>query len=183
MRRAVVVDGNFVVYDNGTVFQIVDGLETPVKLSTTTGYYMFSYKKSYSIHRLVATAFIPNPENKPMVNHIDGNKLNNDVSNLEWVTAGENRRHAVRTGLVPHKYSRSSPHVMPNTKRSNMAYKRVASGLTQARLGEMVGVKKIEISQYETGKRTPSDEYLKRLADVLQCTTDELLGRTQEKGA
>lgn len=56
-------------------------------------------KVSVRIHRLVATAFIPNPDNKPQVNHIDGNKLNNNVSNLEWVTGAENHRHKMEHGL------------------------------------------------------------------------------------
>lgn len=56
-------------------------------------------QKNLSIHRLVAQAFIPNPENLPCVNHIDGNKFNNDVSNLEWCTYSENNYHAFRTGL------------------------------------------------------------------------------------
>jgi hypothetical protein len=57
-------------------------------------------RRTLYLHRLIANHFIPNPENKTQVNHIDGNKLNNSISNLEWVTCSENIKHAYDIGLI-----------------------------------------------------------------------------------
>lgn len=57
-------------------------------------------QKTMKIHRLVAEAYIPNSKNKPEVNHKDGDKSNNVISNLEWVTPKENMRHAYDIGLI-----------------------------------------------------------------------------------
>lgn len=57
------------------------------------------HRRFLLVHRLVAIAFIENPNNKPEINHIDGNPSNNEVSNLEWVTASENLKHSYKIGI------------------------------------------------------------------------------------
>lgn len=74
------------------------------KLPLNKGYPTIKFSKDGEwelayVHRIVAKVFIPNPENKREVNHIDGNKLNNKVENLEWVTSSENVKHAYDSGL------------------------------------------------------------------------------------
>ena len=79
-------DKKMALYDNGRGYKQV--------------FFCSNYIKSMRyVHRLVAEVFIPNPQNKPEVNHKDGDKSNNNVDNLEWVTRLENVRHAIGLGL------------------------------------------------------------------------------------
>lgn len=75
--------------------------------------------KRMRVHRLVAMAFIPNPENKPYVNHINGDKGDNNVENLEWVTPSENTIHAVKIGLMSN--GRKRPVIQYNLNGEKMA--------------------------------------------------------------
>jgi hypothetical protein len=75
-----------------------------------------SSRRTYQLHRLVAESFIPNPNNLPQVNHIDGNKDNNCVSNLEWCNQSHNLRHAYNNGLISREKESRNCHLRKLTE-------------------------------------------------------------------
>ena len=106
--------------------------------------------KLFSVHRLVALAFIPNPEGKPQINHRDGRKLNNYVENLEWVTGAENSQHAFATGL------RAQGEESARAKFTNEQVKYIRQNpdkLTTTKLAEKFGVCRRTISDIQRGKK------------------------------
>jgi hypothetical protein len=97
----------YAINQNGTVISLYAKhyKKEIVKKTDRAGYSTVKLSKqgkdsTQYIHRLIAMTYIPNPTNKPMVNHINGNKLDNRVANLEWVSHSENMSHAYRTGLI-----------------------------------------------------------------------------------
>lgn len=95
----------------------------------------------FKVHRLVAEAFIPNPENKPQVNHIDGNPSNNILTNLEWVTASENIQHAYANSLMSAGDRSGTKNTNSKLTEENVKYIREnPDNLTVRELGEIFSV-------------------------------------------
>jgi hypothetical protein len=92
-----------IVRKDGTNFYIAERILRPSKDRKgylNIGLYKKGKSKNYKVHRLVAAAFIPNPESKLEVNHINADKADNRVKNLEWATCKENVHHAIKAGLI-----------------------------------------------------------------------------------
>ena len=96
------------MFEDGSINKIVSGVESPATVhyvSKRRNYARVYYRENgaqhgFYLHRLVASAFIPNPNRYQQVNHIDGDTKNNRVENLEWVSPSMNMKHAYKTGLI-----------------------------------------------------------------------------------
>jgi hypothetical protein len=110
--------------------------------------------KTYKVHRLVATAFTPNPDNLPQVNHIDGNKSNNCVSNLEWCTQSENMRHAFNTGLNHNngEFNSQSKLTQEDVELIRTVYKPRDKEFSTVALAKKYGVHRKTITRIITGQ-------------------------------
>ena len=100
--------------------------------------------KTINIHRLVACAYIENPESKPEVNHINGNKKDNNVENLEWATCKENVNHGIRLGLCSHAKGEKSGRSKLTEKDVLQIKKLLSEGLTPNEIAK----------DYQVGART-----------------------------
>ena len=146
------------IIENGDVVSYYKGQKgrTLKNRYATKGYRQISLHngpKSAKVHRLVALAFIPNTESKPQINHLDGDKTNNSVNNLEWCTQSENILHSYATGL--------NSNIGVNNNRTHLTEAQVikiyrlahTGNLTQKKIGELFGICGMAVSKIKIGVR------------------------------
>jgi hypothetical protein len=142
--------GKYVVYNDGTIYSLSG--KKFMKEIDTNGYSSVKINgKLLSIHRLVGELFIPNEKGKKEINHIDGNKSNNRIENLEWVTPKENIHHKIHSLGKDHRGSKNgmSKLTLEDVDKVKLLYK---SGYSQNKLGEMFGISQGKISNVVNGK-------------------------------
>lgn len=127
---------NYTLFEDGTIFNEDNGKWIKGTSITKTNRYVKVHlgadhcSKFIPLHRLVAQAFIPNPNNYPQVNHKDGNRYNNSVGNLEWCTAKQNIRHCWGNGLHMEQHGELIGTHKLTTEEVLFIYKFRDSGLT-----------------------------------------------------
>lgn len=145
-------DGKYEVTDNGKVISYIRKYpKEMIGKITNSGYRMVLlydndgnriYK---NVHRLVAEAFIPNPDNLPEVNHKDGNKLNNHVHNLEWTTSKQNKLHC--------RDCIGSKNQKITFEQANQIRKLKNEGMSNSEISKLYGIKKSQIGYIMQNKR------------------------------
>jgi len=152
----IVAFEDYLIYESGRIISLKNGGRKELKICKGKQGYCYvnlceDGKRTFKqVHRLVAQHFIPNPDNLPEVNHLDGDKSNNHKSNLEWCTSKQNKIHGTNLGLYPSGIK----HCRSKLTESDVLHIRNLKGIkTQKELSLMFGVSRPHISLVQSGKR------------------------------
>ncbi len=164
---------NYWVSTCGNVYNMQRGNLLQGSSNRVTGYYVYKItingiKKTRLIHRLVAETFIPNPENKKEVNHLDGNKYNNRLDNLEWATPSENQHHAFKLGL--NHSNRKTSGIKMNPELIFEIKKLHKEGVNLVQISKRYNVTRGCISDIIHGRTWKDASYIKKIknGDIVQ---------------
>jgi predicted XRE-type DNA-binding protein len=151
----IIIDGQYTGYKINKFGTIIDKYGKEIKkYQLKEDWYYQVYINKFGlklVHRLVAQAFIPNPDNKPQVNHINGKKTCNWVGNLEWVTAKENSEHAWNCNLVNNAGENQGSTTYTNEQIREVCKLLEENILSYEEISKITGVKKNIISSIKTG--------------------------------
>lgn len=145
-KEIVGYNGRYVASSDGKIFSIKkSGKKELIGKVTRCGYRMIilsNGKKNYYLaHRIIAKLFISNPDNLPTVNHKDGNKLNNDITNLEWASYPSNLKHARDMGLT---HAIINFAIAEEIRMENLSHQKIA---------DRYGISKTEVGYIKLNKR------------------------------
>jgi hypothetical protein len=156
MDTSLEFNRKYLIGTNGLVYrQTKKGLKALKGTVRTNGYLTVTIatngkRKDFFIHRLVAENFLENPDSLPVVNHKDGNKTNNNVSNLEWCTYKRNTQHALETGLM--KTGEEHPRAKLTEAQVKAIKEAIEKGVPCLKLAKIYNVASSTIDRIKRGK-------------------------------
>ena len=169
--------GLYQVSDHGNVKSLIGEDKIILKPSINPGGYynvVLKGRKTRRIHRLVALAFIPNPNNLPEVNHKDGIKTNNKLNNLEWTTSSKNQKHSYRLGLSkPLPRSQLATLASKPVSQHDLNGKEIDNFISSIDASRKTGVSHYGISKVCIGKLKTSGGYKWKFTPNEQPITSE----------
>lgn len=146
------MSGAFRISNKGRCYNVKKG--TFMQLHDNgVGYFIYSLKVTCYAHRLVAQHFIPNPEGKKYVNHIDHDRSNNCVENLEWVTAKENTAHGINAGRINSKPRGKTNQLTDQQRCKAVVMRELGIGITD--IAKSFGMSRTTLSSVFNGRSNP----------------------------